>query len=1353
MRRLKRIGDAVDCMRHDEKLRLRPAARAGAVIILLTVMALSLFGQNSGIQYFYDDLGRLIRVVDQNGNVASYSYDAVGNILAITRSTVPSNNGLTILNFTPQSGPVGQNVTIQGQGFSTTPSANAVQFNGVTAVVSAATANSLTVTVPSAATTGLISVTVSGQSASSSTAFTVTAGVLQSMAILPTSASIDAGSQQQLASTGTYANGTQQNLTASVLWSSSNTGVASVSNLAGSQGLVTGMAAGTATITATSGAVIATATVQVAGPVNLVVNPTTALMFVGTPQQFSATATFADGTTPNVSTIATWTSSNSLVATVSNAPGSQGLVTPVSAGTVTICANLQISACSTVTVNVTTSVAITPTNVTIPIGVQQFTAIGTNGQNITSEVTWSSSNPDVAGISNSPGTQGLATGLGVGTTTITANAGTLSASTTLTLTVAVPTITISPERDIIQQGNSFQFMATLANPNGSTQNVTQTASWGSSAPSVATVNSQGLVTAVGVGSTTVTATSASATGSASVIVTNSAQATVPRYLYENNYGSNGSAGSASVYSVNPGTGQLRPLRLVAEAGMSLAFALDPASQYLYVANTSSTTVPNTLAAYTIGANGSLTPVTSSPFATGNYPNAVATDPLGRFVYVVNGSDETLSGFAIDANGELGPIAGSPFGVGNGPLAAVVDPSGQFVYVMNSTDETISAFTIDPNSGSLSAVAGSPFTVGASPQAMTVDPSGKFVLVTNAAVGGGSSSEALPPPAIPELRSTGTLLLALLEPFPLGVLGNLPNVSAGGEAAQPYLFDTLDRGIYAGDDTSQLPAYGAAMRATPSTVGQKLNPTPDCSGGGASVVGRGGSKADSCGSGSNATISVFSINASSGALSPVTNSPFIVSGTADSIVVDPTDRFVYVTYDSNVIDGFAFDSTSGALVELSDAPYTASENFLTFVTVDPSGRYVYASGGTGIIGSDILVFSLNSSTGSLTSVGNIPSAAGSHELAISKGSSAVTFSPQFAYVANAGGTNAANNISGYSINTSTGALSPLADSPFTEGLSPVATTTDPWNLFLYVANNCSDAACSVGAGSVSAYTINSNAGTLMPALGSPYLAGSGPFGITIDPSSSFVYLVDNQDVNIWGYSINLPPGSLSPLPGSPVYATENGTVAVAVDSVGGHAYTVASVDYYIDKCTQSCLNGHLYVYDYPLFGPTTTGEIVPPVNIATVGPSPSSLALDPGGWFALVTDITTNSVYVISTITQSQVTGSPFATGQNPMSVTVDTSGRFVYVANQGSNNVSAYTIDPNTGILTPVPGSPFAAGNGPVFVAVDFSGSFVYVTNKGDNTVSAFSINLTSGALTPVAGSPFDTGTAPVSVVTTGIVQ
>src|SRR5437879_3102811 len=94
------------------------------------------------IGYVYDDAGRLAGVIDPSGNAASYQYDAVGNIVSITRYTATQ---ISVLNFTPTTGPVGTTVTIAGTGFSTIISQNTVSFNSTTANITSATANQLVV--------------------------------------------------------------------------------------------------------------------------------------------------------------------------------------------------------------------------------------------------------------------------------------------------------------------------------------------------------------------------------------------------------------------------------------------------------------------------------------------------------------------------------------------------------------------------------------------------------------------------------------------------------------------------------------------------------------------------------------------------------------------------------------------------------------------------------------------------------------------------------------------------------------------------------------------------------------------------------------------------------------------------------------------------------------------------------------------------------------------------------------------------------------------------------------------------------------------------------------------------------
>ncbi|WP_249181092.1 IPT/TIG domain-containing protein [Burkholderia vietnamiensis] len=101
-----------------------------------------------------------------------YNYDPLGNIVSIARG----NGVVSIVSFSPQSGPVGANVTISGNGFSATASQNAVAFNGTAATVVSATSNQLVVSVPAGATTGPISVTSPAGSATSTSAFSVVSG-------------------------------------------------------------------------------------------------------------------------------------------------------------------------------------------------------------------------------------------------------------------------------------------------------------------------------------------------------------------------------------------------------------------------------------------------------------------------------------------------------------------------------------------------------------------------------------------------------------------------------------------------------------------------------------------------------------------------------------------------------------------------------------------------------------------------------------------------------------------------------------------------------------------------------------------------------------------------------------------------------------------------------------------------------------------------------------------------------------------------------------------------------------------------------------------------------------------------
>jgi YD repeat-containing protein len=136
-----------------------------------TSVNLSLSVPPAPISYVYDGAGRLIAAIDPAGETATYTYDAVGNLLSISRH---SSTVVSIIEFTPNAGAATTSVTIYGTGFSTTASQNTVSFNGTTANVSSSTSTQIVTIVPSGATTGPITVTTAVGSASSGASFVVT---------------------------------------------------------------------------------------------------------------------------------------------------------------------------------------------------------------------------------------------------------------------------------------------------------------------------------------------------------------------------------------------------------------------------------------------------------------------------------------------------------------------------------------------------------------------------------------------------------------------------------------------------------------------------------------------------------------------------------------------------------------------------------------------------------------------------------------------------------------------------------------------------------------------------------------------------------------------------------------------------------------------------------------------------------------------------------------------------------------------------------------------------------------------------------------------------------------------------
>lgn len=369
---------------------------------------------------------------------------------------------------------------------------------------------------------------------------TVTAATVKSMVITPANSSLPKGATKQLTATATLSDNTTQDVTAQAVWESSKPEFATVGNTSADKGLTQSVAEGATVIKATVGGVSASTnlTVTAVAPTSLEITPKSPTNAKGSTRQFTATATFSDGSHLDATPFVLWESSDATVATIGNTDTDRGLATTLKAGVTTIKASATVAGVTyedattlTVTAAELVSLQVTPTNPTVAKGLkQQFTAMATYSDASVVDITgntdavWSSSVEAVATVSNDTSSRGLASTVATGTSDIAVSFGGKTAKSTLTVTAAtIDRIDVTPSIPSVPKGRTQKFTATAVFTDNSTEDVTATVTWASSSQSVAEIGNasgnKGRAAALNVGTSTISAALGAKSGSTTLTVT------------------------------------------------------------------------------------------------------------------------------------------------------------------------------------------------------------------------------------------------------------------------------------------------------------------------------------------------------------------------------------------------------------------------------------------------------------------------------------------------------------------------------------------------------------------------------------------------------------------------------------------------------------------------------------------------------------------------------------------------------------------------------------------------------------------------------------------------------------------
>jgi 6-phosphogluconolactonase (cycloisomerase 2 family) len=1000
---------------------------------------------------------------------------------------------------------------------------------------------------------------------------------------------------------------------------------------------------------------------------------------------FTANAYYSDGSIKDGTSLVTWASSNTAVATIS----AGGVATAVSPGVTTITAMAAGTPGATSNLTVTlasaTSLAISPGSTGIPLGsstsptTQQYTLTGTFGggatnpgsggtEDLTTAATWASSSTGIATIGASTG---LATAVNVGTTNISATI----YCVTVPPTTSANVLTVTPP-----------------------------------APIALNIITADQVSSIPVDTSTPT--------SVTLPVGGTQQFAVQEVWSDGRAATPASNPSTLVFTISPTTPPVPAS--ITSSGLATALATGTSkvdATEMVVSGGTTFTVGSSSDTYPQGTSGTITVAAA----------------MARFAYVANLHDSSISEYAV--NGSSGTPSGvlSPLGKfsePNGPQQVLLHPSAKFLYSLGSdSSQSVTLFDVDPTAGALTSTGKMYTTTGStSGSRAAMDAGGNYLYVANTSAN--SISAFSINQADGTLTSLSTLGANLSKPTFLLVDKSGPYlyaINAGNQSVSGYTINTGTNKPAPGPAGTLTPIASngtVSMTATDSFTSAAIDPTgsfiyvPD---------GHGNVEAVTIGTG--------------GALASLTGTPFPVAGASEtrSVVVSPTATFLYV------LDGSTSNPGVYILPLTAGKPGAVASHVPTgpapvWIAGDVTGSLISVVNG----GNNTLSTFTIGKGGGLTDSGFNPETAGSAQaMAFYTGTAEPTVAPAEVVAANSGSGNVAAFTAGaggaLTIDPTMGHYNTFAGNDFVaaSSLTNLVVTGGP-GAAQVAAFTATPSSTSASPSAVAHTAVSGSAFNISPAT-------ARPSAISIDATGSFIIAADTANGVVYGFSksssgINTTPVFTAAVAGvqalavdpqgTVIYALTRSGISVALfkqTSPGSTAFTALGGTGVAGNWTVGGVDatGHFLVAFNPTAKAFSSFSISPVTGTSSDGTlmlehadpaiigHVTSFAFDPLGHYIMTADAVSNTVTALGFTPSTTATnltalsGSaaitlPSSPGGSPGQMAFDASGQYLFIALSGVGSgsgitagaVDVYTTNVKSGVpaFSEVKGAPFSAG-------------------------------------------------------------